>query len=144
MFDKLLLNDEKTKFLVIGTRQQLSKVNISSITVGNSAIMKSSVVRNLASYIDDKLAMNSHINKDCNTSFYYIHNIRRIRKRLSRDSPETLIHAFVSSRLQNCNILLYGLPQVQIDKIQRVQNAPARLIFKQPRFCHIRGIIWPE
>ena len=41
--DKLLLNDEKTEFLVIGTRQQLSKVNISSITVGNSAIMKSSV-----------------------------------------------------------------------------------------------------
>ena len=40
--DKLLLNDEKTEFLVIGTRQQLS------ITVGNSAIMKSSVLRTLA------------------------------------------------------------------------------------------------
>ena len=34
--DKLLLNNEKTEFLVIGTRQQLSKVNISSIIVGNS------------------------------------------------------------------------------------------------------------
>ena len=77
--DKLLLNDEKTEFLVIGTRQQLSKVNISSITVGNSAIMKSSVVRNLGSYIDDKLSMNSHINKVCNASFYYLHNIRRIK-----------------------------------------------------------------
>ena len=44
--DKLLLNDEKTEFLVIGTRQQLSKVNTFLITVGNSAIMnsKSSVV----------------------------------------------------------------------------------------------------
>ena len=56
-------NDEKTEFLIIGTPQQLSKVNISSITVGNSVIMKSSVVRNLGSYIDDKLLMNSHINK---------------------------------------------------------------------------------
>ena len=74
--DKLLLNDEKTEFLDIGTRQQLSQVNISSITVGNSAIMKSSVVRNLGSYIDDKLSMNSHINKVCNASFYYLHNIR--------------------------------------------------------------------
>ena len=77
--DKLLLNDEKTEFLVIGTRQQLCKVNISSITVGNSAIMKSSVVRNLGSYIDDKLSMNSYINKVCNASFYYLHNIRRMR-----------------------------------------------------------------
>ena len=78
--DILLLNNEKTDFLVIGTRQQLSKVNISLITMGNSAVMKSSVVRNLGSYIDDKLTMNSHINKVCNASFYYLHNIRRIRK----------------------------------------------------------------
>ena len=91
--DKLLLNDEKTEFLVIGTRQQLSKVNISSITVGNSAIMKSSVVRNLGSYIDDKLSINSHINKVCNALSPHI---RRIRKHLSRDSTETLIRAFVS------------------------------------------------
>ena len=60
--DKLLLNGQKTQFLVIGTRHQLSKVNISSITVGNPAIMKSLVVRNLRSYIDDKLTMSSHIN----------------------------------------------------------------------------------
>ena len=56
-------NDEKTEFLIIGTRQQLSNVNISSITVGNSVIMKSSVVRNLGSYVDDKQSMNSHINE---------------------------------------------------------------------------------
>ena len=61
--DKLLLNDEKTEFIIIGTLQQSSKVKISSITVGNSDIMKSSVVRNLGSYIDDQLSMSSHINK---------------------------------------------------------------------------------
>ena len=42
--DKLLLNDEKTEFLVIGTRQQLSKLHISLITMGNSAALTS--VRN--------------------------------------------------------------------------------------------------
>ena len=84
--DKLLLNDEKTQFLVIDTRQQLSKVNISSITVANPAIIKSLVLRNLGSYIGDKLTMNSHINKVCNASFYYLHNIRRIRIHLWRDS----------------------------------------------------------
>ena len=90
---------------------------------------------NLGSYIDDKLSLNSHINKVCNASFYYLHNIGLIRKHLSRDSSETLIHAFVSSRLDYCNSLLYGLPQVHFDKIQRVQSAAARLIFEQPKFC---------
>ena len=92
--DKLLLNDDKTEFLIMGTRQQLSKVNISSITVGNSDVTRSSVVRNLGVFIyfiDDKLSMNSHINKICNTSFYYLHNIKRIRKHLARNSTETLV-----------------------------------------------------
>ena len=73
--DKLLLNDEKTEFLIVGTRQQLSKVSIPSITVGNSVVMRSSVVKNLGVFIDDKPSMNSHINKICNTSFYYHHDI---------------------------------------------------------------------
>ena len=92
-----LLSDEKMEFLVIGTWQQLSKVNISLITVRNSVIMKSSVVRNLGSYIDDKLSINSHMNKVCNASFYYLHNIKWIRKHLLRHSSVTLIHACVSS-----------------------------------------------
>ena len=50
-------------------------------------------------------------------------------------------HTFVSSRLDYCNNLLHGFPQVQIDKIQRVQNAAARLIFQQPKFCHITPVL---
>ena len=113
---------------------KLSKVNISLVTVGNSDIKKSSVVRNLGSYIDDKLSMNSHINKVCNASFYYLHNIRWIRKYLSRDSSETLVHAFVSSRLDYCYSLLYGLPQVQINKIQRIQTQLQDLFLSNLRF----------
>ena len=100
--------------------------------MGNSVIIRSSVVRNLGSYIDDKLSMNSHINKVCNASFYYLHNIRWIRKHLSRHSSETLIHAFVSSWLDYCNSLPYELPQ---------QNATARLMFEQPKFCHITPVL---
>ena len=59
--DKLLLSDERKEFLIIGTRQQLSKANISSITVGNSDVVRSSIVRNLGTFIDDRLSMNSHI-----------------------------------------------------------------------------------
>ena len=90
-----------------------------------------------SSIITDKLSMNSHVNKIRNTSFYYLHNIMRIRNHLLRKSTETLIHAFVSSRLDYCNSLLYGLPQAQIGKLQKVQNAAPRLIFKEPKFSHI-------
>ena len=36
--DKLLLNDDKTEFLMIGTKQQLAKVNIDHILIGDCVI----------------------------------------------------------------------------------------------------------
>lgn len=74
------------------------------------------------------LDMGTHITKICNSAFYYLYNIRHIRKYLSRESTEKLVHAFISSRLDYCNSLLYGIPDYQISKLQGVMNASARLI----------------
>ena len=136
--DKLLLNDDKTEFLMIGTKKQLAKVNIDHILIGDCAIRPKGVVKNLGTWLDSTLSMNSHVNNTCSNAFYYLYNIRRIRKYLSRRSTETLIHAFVSSRVDYCNSLLYGLPAYQLNKLQRVQNAAARLIFLESKYCHVR------
>ena len=90
--------------------------------------------------------MKSHITKICASSFYYIYNIRRIRKYISRQSTEILVHSFMTSRLDYCNIknngLLYGLPDCSLNKLQRVQNACARLIFREQKFCHVTPLIY--
>ena len=80
--------------------------------------------------------------KVCASSFYYIYNIRRIRNYLSRQSAEILVHAFISSRLDYCNGLLYGLLDCLLNKLQRVQNACARLIFREQKFCHVTPLIY--
>ena len=36
--DRLMINDDKTEFLLVGTRQQLDKLDSCSITVGNNRI----------------------------------------------------------------------------------------------------------
>ena len=94
-------------------------------------------VRNLGAWFDSMLSMETHINKVCSSGFYYLHNLRRIRRYLSQDCLVTLIHAFVTSRLDYCNSLMYGLPQCHISKLQRVQNAAARIAFDLSKFCHI-------
>ena len=66
---------------------------------------------------------------------------RRVRKHLSKECPETLIHAFISSRLHYCNSLLYRIPAYQIQKLQRVQNSAARLVFEESKFCHITPLL---
>ena len=45
--DQLMLNDDKTEFLITGTRQQLSKVSIQSIKVGEAEVSSVVSARNL-------------------------------------------------------------------------------------------------
>lgn len=140
--NKLKMNDDKTEFLLIGTRQQLEKVNISSISVGNVEVSPVSFARNLGSWFDTNMNLKTHIAKTSSAAFFHLRNIRRIRKFLTSDITATLIHAFITSKLDYCNSLLYGLPNCQINKLQRIQNAAARLITNTSRFDHITPILY--
>ena len=139
--DKLKLNTGKTEFIIIGTRQQLNKVKIDQLCVGDSIIKPSPVVKNLGSWFDSKLNMLCHISKTCSSSFFNLYNIRRIRKYLTRQATESLVHAFITSKVDYCNSLLYGLPKTHIGKLQRVQNSAGRLVSGSPRFCRITPVL---
>ena len=75
-------------------------------------------------------------------NFFHLHNIRRVRKYLSIESAQKLVHAFITSRLHYCNSLLDGLPHCALTKQQRVQNAAARVLYLAPRYCHITPILY--
>ena len=85
--------------------------------------------------------MATHITKTCGGAFFYLYNIRHIRKYLTKESTEKLIHAFITSRLDYCNSLFYGVPDHHMQKLQRVMNASARLIFYTPKHCHITPLL---
>ena len=140
--DRLLLNDDKTEFLLLGTKQQLAKVDINSITLGESVVNTKPVVRNLGSWFDSQLSMSTHIRKLCSSAFFHLHNISRIRKFLSPVETKYVVHEFVTSRVNYCNSLLCGLPASQLNKFQRVLNTAARLVCCAPRFSHITPLIY--
>lgn len=81
--------------------------------------------------------MVTQITQTCKAAFFHIFNIRRIRKFLSFDTVQTLVNAFVISRLDYCNSILFGLPNTELQKLQRVQNTAARLICNVNKFDHI-------
>ena len=127
---------------MIGTKQQLAKVQLNNISIGQCEITPTSSVRNLGVWFESTLSMDSHYNKTYSLAFYYLYNIRKIRKYLSRVTTEKPIHAFVSSRIDYRNSLLFGLPAYQIHKIQRVQNAAARVICNESKYCRITPLLY--
>ena len=138
---KLMFKDSKTEFLVIGTPQQLSKVEIGHVNVGGVTINAVDSVRNLGSWFDKHMSMSVHVGKMCSKALGGLYKIRQIRKFLSVDTTKTLIHAFVTSHVDYCNALLAGIPQYQAQRIQRILNAAARLIYRCPRISHITPIL---
>ena len=140
--DRLMLNDDKTEFLLLGTKQQLPKFDINSITVCESVVNTKPVFRNLGSWFDSQLSMSTHISKLCSSAFFHLHNISRIRKFLSPVETKSLVHAFFTSGVDYCNSLLYGLPASQLNNVQRVLNTAARLVCCTPRFSHITPLMY--
>ena len=127
--------------MIIGTRQQLAKVSINSIGVGDPDIRLAQNVRNLGSWFDKHMPMNVHVGKVCSKAFRGLYNIRQIRKFLSIEFTETLVHAFVTSHLDYCNSLLFEISQYQIKRLQRVLNAAARITYFTLRCSHITPVL---
>ena len=140
--NNLLLNDKKTEFVICGTQQQVSKFGTESLKVIDVDIYPVDSARNLGVWFDLRPAFDRHISEVCKNSFYHLFNIAHIRKLLTQESTEKIIHAFVTSRLDYCNSLFYGLPDNQLGKLQRVQNACARLVCNSPRFSHCRPLLY--
>ena len=125
---RLKFNDERTEFLLVGTRQQSAKLCVEPLAVRDHLIAHCQAAKNLGCWFDQQLSMVTNINNICSVSFFYLHNSRRIRKFLSVESTKLFVHALVTSRIDYRNSLLFSLPQTQLCKLQRVQNTAAHLI----------------
>ena len=79
-----------------------------------------------------------------NRALIYWDNISQIsyfRRYLTVTATKTLVCALVLSRLDYCNSLLAGSPKHIIDKLQKVQNAAARLVFRAKKRDHITPLL---
>jgi hypothetical protein len=135
--NKLKLNDDNTEVLVIGKKEQRSRISIPSMTIGNSLVTTTTAARNIGVIQDHELNMEQQISSICRSAYFHLRNIGKIRKFLDEKATEAIVHAFISSRLDNGNSLLYGVPKKQIDRLQKVQNTAARIILHIRKFEHI-------
>jgi hypothetical protein len=136
----LKLNGEKTELLVL-TRPTLSTNTIPSVSVCGQEILSSSCVRDLGIQYDSLLKLELHVRSVCKRAYHQIHLIRRVRQHISEEAARTLVQSNVTTLLDYCNGLLFGLPASLIDLLQRVQNSAARVIKCLPRSSHITPVL---
>ena len=114
----LKLNSNKMEFTLMGTQQQLSKLDNISLHIGSDTIKPTDHVRNLGFIMDSLLKNGSHINKITSSSYCKLCDIARIRPSLDTKTAQLIVQALVLSNIDCCNSLLAGSSQYQLDKLQ--------------------------
>jgi hypothetical protein len=137
----LKLNDEKTDLIFIGSSYYLSKLTTSSISVGECSIEKSAKVRNIGAMFDPKMTMAAQVSTTCKSAWFRLHQIGKIRPYLNSDQTKSVIHAYVTSKLDQNNSLLVGVADTLISKIQKLQNAAAKMIHRAKKQDHVTPLL---
>ena len=132
---KLKLNPEKTEFIIIGDRQaRESLINKFPTHLLGNSISPTDIVKNLGVTFDSGNTFTSHITT-C-ACYYHLKDLRRIRKFPSVDNAALLANSMINSRLDYCNSLLYGVSKYNVAKLQKIQNALCRIVFRLDRTSH--------
>ena len=132
--NRLLLNGNKTKMITFGTKQRLTVATNIHVTVDGCLISPDATTKNLGIVYDSTLSTEHQVNAACRGAYLRLHNISRIRRFITQEATQTLIQAFVISKLHCGNALLSGVSTNLLRKLQRVQNMAARVItFTHPR-----------
>jgi len=119
---RLKLNAAKSEVIWLGTRQQLVKLSQADLTlsIGDSVLQPSTVIRNLGVYTDEHLSMEANARPCATTCFFHLRRIRQLRRYVDYDTLYTLIRALILSRLDYFNSLFASSSQSTLHRLQRV------------------------
>ena len=91
----LKLNDDKTDIIYMASPHYTKSL----LTPGESCINPSSTVRNLGVLFDKYLTMSDQVTSVCKAAYYHLKNIHSLKPFLDTGALITVVHAFVTSRI---------------------------------------------
>ena len=98
-------------------------------------------VGELGIYIDSDASMRTHVSKTVPICFAVLRQIRSIRRSVSQQVLRSLFTSLVLTRLDYGNATLAGLPSSQLNRLQSVINAAARLVLSARKSEHITPLL---
>ena len=95
--NRLLLNPDKTKLIVLGSRQMISKLQDFRLTLLDKELLPVDSVKDLGVVFDSKLSFNDHINKIASSCMFALEQISRVKHIFRKDILVAIINSLVFS-----------------------------------------------
>ena len=126
--NQLKLNENKTDIILCTSDNRMKDIEVSGLVIDNVHINFSPSARNLGIILDSNLSLEVHICNLIKTINFELHRIARIKPYIPSFCLKTLVSTLILSRLDYCNSLYFGLPDKNMNKLQKLQNRAARLV----------------
>ena len=142
-FENVLpLNDSKSDIVIMSpSGPSTSSINNLSSRLGTLSNNVWKEAHNLGVIFDSELSFNAQVTKVVQSCFAQLRQLKKIRSFLSSADLEKVTHAFISSRLADCNALYSGISRQNIQRLQLIQNAAPRFLSRTKRCDHITPIL---
>lgn len=129
--------NRKTEIIWLTSARRQHQIPVAPITVGTDEVAPVHSVRDLGIFLSSDLSMRTHISRTVSNCFAVLRQIRSIRRSVTRPVLKALVAALVLTKLDYGSVTLAGIPATQLNRLQSVLHAAARLVFHRRKFDHV-------
>ena len=133
----LRLNYNKSKYMVIGSSQNIKKINdldLPPIILDEHILDREKHLKNLGVIFDENMSWVKHVNKIVCNAYNSLRTLYRFKRFLSENAKKSLCESLVLSHFNYCDCLFPSLTKSLIEKIQKVQNSCVRFIYNLRKY----------
>ena len=86
--------------------------------------------------------MTKHISSVARSCFFALRQLGQLRPHMNMETSKAVAVALIQSKLDYCNSCLWGVPEHQLGRLQKIQNTAARIVTKTTkRSSHITPVL---
>ena len=126
----LKLNEEKTKFLLISSEEDLHNIYVDlCISFSGNIISPSLDAVNLGVTFDSTMTMQTYINNIISNGYNHLSNFWKATSKLTKDLKLQLVSSYILPLIDYCNITFLAASKSNVGKLQKLLNSAVRYIF---------------
>ena len=126
--NQLLLNPEKTKLLVCGSKQMAAKIDNVQLSLLGKQLVQGKAARNLGVFMDTALTFNDYVTTTFASCMSRLGQINRVKHFFDQRTLILIINALVFTKLYYCSSVRSNTSQSYFAKLQAVQNFAWRIV----------------
>ena len=138
----LLINPDKPKFMLFGTRQLTSRQSTTpTLTFLGKTLSPVTSAKDLGVILDPNLTYNAHISQLVSSCLAKLVQISRVKHSFDKESLSLMIKSLVFSKMFYCSSVWANTSSCNIQILQSIQNFASRIITEAAKFDHVTPLL---